>query len=144
MLVVVVGATGAPMYSFHSCRIFLACSLLASGATGPQIMALCRWQTEESLAIYARMNPETANALLTRSLRADVTSVSSANIPVITGQSTLRELFAVADKELSDAAYCAASSYGWPQSQRADVAPPEFAAHGPQPRRRAHARPAAR
>ena len=42
-------------YSWHSFRASLACRLLASGATNPQIQALCRWQSEESLRIYAKM-----------------------------------------------------------------------------------------
>lgn len=43
----------AKHYSWHSCRIWLATALLASGASRAQIQALCRWQTEESLNIYA-------------------------------------------------------------------------------------------
>ena len=103
MLRHVVGPTKAKAYSFHSFRVFLACSLLASGATAPQIMALCRWQTEESLAIYARLNPDVYSNLLERSLRADISSVSTANLPTFSGEDTLRELFRDADTELSDA-----------------------------------------
>ena len=104
MLRFVVGPTKAKVFSFHSFRVFLACSLLASGATAPQIMALCRWQTEESLAIYARLNPEVYTELLERSIRADVTSVSSANLPTLSGEQTLREIFLSADAELSETA----------------------------------------
>jgi hypothetical protein len=43
----------AKNYSWHSCRIWLATALLASGASRAQIQALCRWQTDESLNIYA-------------------------------------------------------------------------------------------
>ena len=43
----------AKNYSWHSCRIWLATALLASGASRAQIQALCRWQTDESLNVYA-------------------------------------------------------------------------------------------
>jgi hypothetical protein len=109
MIAIVVGKERAKLYSFHSMRIFLACSLLASKATAPQIMALCRWQTEESLAIYARLNPDSYTSLLERSLRADVGSVSTANLPTLSGENTLRELFMAADEELSDAKVTAAA-----------------------------------
>ena len=47
-------------YSWHSARIALAvaCSMLEAGATSAQIQALCRWQTEDSLRVYARLNGE--------------------------------------------------------------------------------------
>ena len=41
---------GVPVkYSWHSFRVALACSLLASGASHAEIQALCRWQSEASL-----------------------------------------------------------------------------------------------
>ena len=36
MLTVVVGATRAKVYSFHSLRVYLACALLATGASAAQ------------------------------------------------------------------------------------------------------------
>ena len=39
----IVGAANVRHYSWHSGRIYLACALLASGATGAQIQSLCRW-----------------------------------------------------------------------------------------------------
>ena len=49
----------AALYSWHSGRIYLACALQAAGASGGQIQAMCRWISEKSLHIYARMNETT-------------------------------------------------------------------------------------
>ena len=65
-------------------------------------MALCRWQTEESLAIYARLNVDNFASMLGRALHADVTSVSSANLPTLSGQETLHQVLAEADQQLRD------------------------------------------
>ena len=54
----------AKNYSWHSCRIWLATALLASGASRAQIQALCRWQTDESLNIYACLGAEQYSRLL--------------------------------------------------------------------------------
>ena len=70
----------------------LACALLASGSTPAQIMALCRWQTEESLAIYARLGEADYTRLLEQSLYADISSVSTANLPVLGAQTALLDL----------------------------------------------------
>ena len=104
MLVHVVGAVRAKAYSFHSLRVYLACALLASGSTPAQIMALCRWQTEESLAIYARLGEADYTRLLERSLHADISSVSTANLPVLGAHSALLDLLASADAVAAAAA----------------------------------------
>jgi hypothetical protein len=54
----------AKHYSWHSCRIWLATALLASGASRAQIQALCRWQTDESLNVYACLGAEQYSRLL--------------------------------------------------------------------------------
>ena len=51
-------------YSWHSFRVALACSLLASNASHSEIQALCRWQSEASLRIYARMPQPHYHSLL--------------------------------------------------------------------------------
>ena len=70
----------ASQYSWHSFRIYLACALLASGASTAQILALCRWLTEASLHIYARMQEEVAVGLVDTALRADFTTIRTTNI----------------------------------------------------------------
>ena len=88
----VVGKANASKYSWHSARIYLACSLLAAGASVAQIQALCRWQTEDSLRVYARLNPSSYAALLTRASCADVQSVSVASLPPLSSELAIRQL----------------------------------------------------
>ena len=83
LLELIVGKSNVSKYSWHSARIHLACSLLASGASSAQIQALCRWQTEDSLRVYARLNPTSYRALLCRASTADVSSVSTSSLPAI-------------------------------------------------------------
>jgi hypothetical protein len=90
-----VGALHAARYSWHSARIGLACSLLSSGASSAQIQALCRWQTEDSLRIYARLNPDNYRSLLAKAAVADVSSVSTAALPTLSHEVVLRELLGV-------------------------------------------------
>ena len=70
----------AAQYSWHSFRIYLACALLASGASTAQILALCRWLTEASLHIYARMSERSAVELVGSALQADFSTVRTTNI----------------------------------------------------------------
>ena len=77
----------ASNYSWHSARIFLATALLASNASRAQIQALCRWQTEESLNIYACLGASqygqlVGNALATRIDAARATTLADA-VPFI-------------------------------------------------------------
>ena len=53
-----VPAHEVPHYSWHSFRVFLACALLANGASAAEIQALCRWRSAEAMRVYARMNPD--------------------------------------------------------------------------------------
>ena len=69
---VLLGRAGASLYSWHSARIYLACALFAAGATRPQIQALCRWQSEDSLRVYARLNAERYDSLLSSAATASV------------------------------------------------------------------------
>jgi hypothetical protein len=76
-------AAGAPeghQYSWHSARIYLACALLAAGASAGQIQALCRWLSEASLHIYARMNETTYQYWINRAMRADVSSTRTTTL----------------------------------------------------------------
>ena len=66
-------------------------------------MALCRWQSEESLAVYARLGEADYTRLLERLLRADITSVSTANLPNIGSHMVLSDLYHHAKAGLADA-----------------------------------------
>ena len=101
-----VGPAAAANYSWHSARIYLACSLLAAGATSAQIQALCRWQTEDSLRVYARLNEDKYRDLLASAARADVRSVSTSSLPALSDEVALRALLglSIVDLRAADAA----------------------------------------
>jgi hypothetical protein len=87
-----IGKVNASKYSWHSARIYLACSLLAAGASHAQIQALCRWQTEDSLRVYARLNPSSYRELLSRAASAQVDSVSVGSLPPLSSELAIRQL----------------------------------------------------
>ena len=88
----VVGDDNLSKYSWHSARIYLGCALLAAGASGAQIQALCRWQSEDSLRLYARLNPAKYRSLLTSARSADVSSVSTTSLPPLSADLAIRQL----------------------------------------------------
>ena len=94
MLTLIVGATEATKYSWHSFRIFLACALMASGATSAQIQAMCRWRSDEALAIYARTNRSAYCAMLKRALYANIDSIRTSNLPDIDEEDIIRDVLA--------------------------------------------------
>ena len=58
----------------------LASALLATGASRPQIQAICKWQTEESLNNYARLNEIIYSSLPGKALTASATSIRTTSI----------------------------------------------------------------
>lgn len=68
------------LYSWHSARIFLATTLLAAGASHPEIQALCRWQTTDSIKIYARLTAPTYASLLGGAMAARVSTARAQNL----------------------------------------------------------------
>lgn len=70
----------ARLYSWHSARIFLATMLLQSGASRAVIQALCRWQTDESINIYARLDASRYASYLNAAMRAKVTTGRAQNL----------------------------------------------------------------
>ena len=68
-------------YSFHSARIELACALLKSNATTAQIQRLCRWRSEESAKIYARMEPAVYCTLIENAFEVDTSSIRTTHLP---------------------------------------------------------------
>ena len=67
-------------YSWHSARIWLACALLASNASRAQIQAVCRWQTEESLNVYAMLGASQYSALLGSAMAVDIDAARAATL----------------------------------------------------------------
>ena len=68
-------------YSMHSWRIYLACALLAKGASHSQIMSMLRWRSDEALKIYARMNDFEYATWLDSAGDANISSIRAANLP---------------------------------------------------------------
>ena len=68
-------------YSMHSWRIYLACALLAKGASEAQIMSMLRWRSNEALRIYARMNDAEYATWVDVAADADISSIRAANLP---------------------------------------------------------------
>jgi hypothetical protein len=77
---------GVPMpqvkcYSFHSFRIFLACALYAKGASDSLIQAMLRWQSPQSLRLYARIGATQYGSVILDAMTADISSVQTNNLP---------------------------------------------------------------
>ena len=70
----------AKLYSWHSARIYLATSLLAAGVSPAEIQAMCRWQTPQSLLIYARLGMAEYGALVQRAHGSQVTAARANNL----------------------------------------------------------------
>ena len=79
----IIAPARAPLLSWHSWRIYVACTLRASGADDGMIQALLRWKSASSLHIYARLNPEVYGSWLSRAANADTTSVQTTSLPVL-------------------------------------------------------------
>ena len=59
----------------HSWRVYLACALLAKGASFATIQTMLRWRSEDALRIYARINNFEYADWLTSAQGASVSSV---------------------------------------------------------------------
>jgi hypothetical protein len=65
----------ARQLSVHSFRVWLACALLAAGATPEQIMLMVRWSSEAARKLYARLAMTTQCSLHTNALHASFDSI---------------------------------------------------------------------
>jgi hypothetical protein len=79
-------------YSWHSFRRALAVSMLKAGCTPAEIQAVCRWQSEESLWIYAQLEPEDYAAILARSYGQNFQRSMAHNLPTIDEAEMVRGL----------------------------------------------------
>ena len=80
------------LYSWHSFRAALACQLLDAHASTADIMSLCRWQSEESLAGYAQHSMQAYTELLDKAYARDFTQVRYSQTPVSTEHELLRNM----------------------------------------------------
>ena len=75
LIVAVRGEDRARQVSMHSWRVYLACALLASGASFATIQTMLRWRSEDALRIYACINDFKYADWLTSAQGATVSSV---------------------------------------------------------------------
>ena len=72
------------LFTYHSCRIYLATSLGADKSITPeQIQAICRWQSLKSVDTYNRMQAREYVELLDKANSATIDSYTAANLPCI-------------------------------------------------------------
>ena len=74
-------ASRVSAYSFHSFRISFACALLAAGCPPGMTQSLVRWSSQESLKIYARLNPSDYVAWTSKALLQTTDSTTGARLP---------------------------------------------------------------
>ena len=86
--------------TLHSFRVALACQLLEAGASPGQIQALLRWQTSESLRLYARMTDRATAMWLKKAQSAIISTSNTARMPVIDGWQSIDALQAAMDTQL--------------------------------------------
>jgi len=86
LLVVVFGSQGAEKYSWHSLRVGLACALLAAGAPGAEVLALCRWRSASSLRVYAHISFKDYTSWLRRAEAEDARAIQGPNLPALPAQ----------------------------------------------------------
>jgi hypothetical protein len=76
-------ASEASKYSPHSFRIYLACALKSAGKSEAEIQMLCRWQSVDSLRLYARIDARQYAELVQAAHAADSRAVSVSSLPVL-------------------------------------------------------------
>jgi hypothetical protein len=84
----------ARAYSMHSFRIYLACALYSAGCPRDRILAIVRWRSDESLAIYARLNDSERASWVARSMLATVDSTVAAHLPHVDSDDLVAALMA--------------------------------------------------
>jgi hypothetical protein len=75
--------TQAALYSWHSARAYLACALIAANREPHLVQAMCRWQSADSLRVYACLNPAAYAAHLQAAEQATVAGIRGAHVPLI-------------------------------------------------------------
>ena len=67
-------------YTYHSFRVLLATQLGSSRRSVQEIQSMCRWLSPASVALYNRLQPLDAIAMLDQAQSATITSTASANL----------------------------------------------------------------
>ncbi len=94
LLLTVFPAPMADLYSWHSFRIGLACSLRAAGTPDWVILALCRWRSSNSIPVYARINYAASAQWIDDAGRQQVAAIQVPNLPGLSGIPTPRTALA--------------------------------------------------
>jgi hypothetical protein len=94
LLLTIFSAPVADLYSWHSFRIGLACSLRAAGAPDWVILALCRWRSSNSIPVYARINYAASAQWIDDAGRQQVAAIQVPNLPGLSGLPTPRAAIA--------------------------------------------------
>ena len=68
-------------YTYHSFRVLLATQLGSSRCSTQEIQSMCRWLSPASVALYNRLQPLDAIAMLDQAQSATISSTASANLP---------------------------------------------------------------
>ena len=82
IIVAVSGEERAKQVSMHSWRVYLACALLAKGASFATIQSMLRWRSEDALRIYARINDFKYADWLSAAQGASISSVRTTTAAV--------------------------------------------------------------
>ena len=77
LLAFVAETARARQLSIHSFRVWLACALLAAGATPEQIMLLLRWSSDAARKLYARLSERVQVSQLNAACDVNVDSIRS-------------------------------------------------------------------
>ena len=112
LIVRVVGTARAAHYSMHSWRVYLACALLAAGASSGTIQSMLRWRSDDALRIYARINDSKYGDWLGLAQEATVSSVRT------TTASALAESLRTADPAPENGHRLAAFQTYWLEQAR--------------------------
>ena len=108
LLLCVLPEDEAAKYSFHSFRSGFACALLAAGCPPATIQALARWSSEESLKVYARLNPNDYGCWISKAMLQRTESTTTRHLPPLIDDFTMYASFHASD-DLFKRAECAAT-----------------------------------
>ena len=81
----------ASTLSMHSWRIYLACALLAAGASTSQILSMLRWRSDEALRLYARLNDSDYATWLDAAADATIDSIRTSNVVTLAEAAAAQE-----------------------------------------------------
>ena len=93
----------AERFSFHSFRIGFATSLLAAGCSHDTIKALARWSSDESILIYARMDPEVYTSWVKKALSQETASITGLRLPFAIDNDDAMATFSKAEADFASA-----------------------------------------